>query len=813
MPNPPVSAPDTTQHRNARWISYATLALMGSLMVFGFYLVWRSPTWDQFVILGIFLGLGLASLVNVWFNRRGQPDTGMLFYLWANFAAYPAVALIVSDVGLLLAAVCIIFTSVIASLTVSRTHVTRLTIGSLVVGVGVLLLDFYAPMPWRTAVPRPEIMYGFVAAMAVVYFAFMATQLRTFTLRGKMILAFIGTTLVSVGMVVAISSWMNQQALQQTANRALQAAANQMASQLDEYLQTNTSAIWADAQSPDLAEYLTTPQPTPELKRKVNDILSAFSQRNLAQTSSFGLFDTRGIDLIDTSTADTGQDKSNRDYFRIVMQTGRPYASAVEISQATGRPSVFFAAPVRDRAGKTVGILRARFEATVLQNTVTAGYGLAGSDSFLILLDENHIRLADGLVPEDVFKAVTPLSPERVVELQAAFRLPQGSSEELSTNLPAFEQALSLADQQPLFETPLPTLKGTATGAVHRLINQPWYVVAFQPQATLLAPAQTQFRLLITLSLLIASLAAGTALLLAQLLTAPITNLTGVAAQIAAGDLHARARVDSTDEIGALATNFNSMTDQLQALIGSLEQRVAERTRAVETSAEVSRRLSTITNPQQLVLAVVDEIQQAFGYYHAHIYLFDEGRQNLVLAGGTGDAGRILLSQGHKLPKGKGLVGRSAETNAVVLVSDTTADPGWLPNPLLPETECEVAVPLAVGDRVLGVLDVQQNVVDGLKPADAQLLEAIGRQVAVALQNARAYTQTQQVARREALVIQIGNKIQEAATVEEVLQIAAAELGTALQASRASVQLDAPAANTLASARPTPIKTNGGSSK
>jgi putative methionine-R-sulfoxide reductase with GAF domain len=790
MPNASVLALYTPQQRNARWIGSVTLGMMGLLTLFGLYLVWRSPTWDQFLILGIFVGLGLASLLNVWLNRRGRPDAGMLFYLWVNFMAYPAVALIVSDVGLLLAAVCVVFTSGIASLTVSRANVTRVTIGSLVVGVGVLLLDFYVPMPWRTPVPRPEFMYAFVAVMAVVYFAYMTRQLRTFTLRGKLILAFIGVSLASVGTVAAVSGWLNQQALQAAANNSLQGAASQTATRLDDFFRTNTTGIWADAQSPALAEYLTTLNPTPDLELKVKNTLAAFGQRNMALTSSYAILNVRGLDVQDTYPADLGQAKADRGYFRMVMQTGRPYASAMEISQSTNRPSLFFAAPVHDRAGKIVGVLRVRFDASVLQDMITSAYGLAGRDSFAVLLDENYIRLADGQSPGDIFKAVMPLSAARVAELQAAYRLPARPIEDLATRVPAFERGLALADQQPIFAAPLASLKGAiATGAVHQLTTQPWYVVVFQPQATFLAPAQAQLHLLIILTILIAGLAAGAALIFAQLLTAPISRLASVAARISAGDLNARARVDSADEIGALASNFNSMTSQLHDIIATLERRVAERTKAVETSAEVSRRLSTITNPQQLVLAVVDEIKQAFGYYHAHIYLFDGSRQNLVLAGGTGEAGRTLLSQGHKILKGKGLVGRAAETNAIVLVSDTYSDPGWLPNPLLPETKSEVAVPLAVGHRVLGVLDVQHNLMNGLTPADAQLLEAIGRQVAIALQNARSYTQTQQVARREALVNLIGNKIQSAVTVEEVLQIAASELGTALRASRASVQL------------------------
>ena len=272
----------------------------------------------------------------------------------------------------------------------------------------------------------------------------------------------------------------------------------------------------------------------------------------------------------------------------------------------------------------------------------------------------------------------------------------------------------------------------------------------------------------------------GVAWYLGGYISEPIERLTGVASQAADGDLSQRIEIPDRDEITILAQAFTTMITQLQELVTSLEQRIAERTRALETSTAVGRRLSTILDQRELVREVVEQVQTAFGYYHAHIYLLDEKKENLVMAGGTGEAGRTMLASGHSVPVGRGLVGRAGNTNLPILVADVSQAEGWLPNPLLPDTKAEVAIPIAAGETVLGVLDVQDNEVGGLTEVDVDLLQSIANQVASALQNARAYQLTQQQVAREALITNINQQIQSTTKVEEALQVAVRELGRAL---------------------------------
>lgn len=214
-----------------------------------------------------------------------------------------------------------------------------------------------------------------------------------------------------------------------------------------------------------------------------------------------------------------------------------------------------------------------------------------------------------------------------------------------------------------------------------------------------------------------------------------------------------------------------------------------QRAKIIEASNEINRRLASILDPKQLVDEVINQIRELFHYNYVQLYLIDEAGENLVVAGGTGEAGQLLFSRGHHIPLGKGLVGQAAATNVYVLVDDVSEIGTWISNPLLPNTKTELAVPISVGDTVLGVLDVQHDDEGALTAEDVALLQSVATAVAIALQNARLYEQAHKQAENEAIVNQINQQILGATNIEHILQVAATELGRALKAKNTMVQL------------------------
>jgi len=239
--------------------------------------------------------------------------------------------------------------------------------------------------------------------------------------------------------------------------------------------------------------------------------------------------------------------------------------------------------------------------------------------------------------------------------------------------------------------------------------------------------------------------------LLGRRIALPIVQLTTTATAIAAGDLEQSIpAVKRNDEIGVLAQAFGSMAEQLGGLISDLEQRVGERTRDLERrtiqleAAEVAREATSIRDVDRLLDEMARLISDRFGFYHAGVFLVDDAREYAVLQAASSEGGHRMLERGHKLAVGKvGMVGYVTGTGEPRIAPDVGEDAVHFVNPDLPETRSEMALPLRVRGEVIGALDVQSTEPDAFSDDDVSTLQTVADQLAVAIDNARLFEQTQ----------------------------------------------------------------------
>jgi signal transduction histidine kinase len=261
----------------------------------------------------------------------------------------------------------------------------------------------------------------------------------------------------------------------------------------------------------------------------------------------------------------------------------------------------------------------------------------------------------------------------------------------------------------------------------------------------------------LVIALAAVSLAVAASLSMTRSIADPIVDLADTATQISRGALDRTADVERQDEIGALAQAFNSMTAQLRDLINSLENRVEERTRALQkanraleqralqlqTSAQVGREITSVLDIDVLLPQVVETIREAFGYYHVQIFLVDRDANELVLRAGSGNKG----PEHQRLDIGLASINaKAAQTGEAVLANDVLRDPGFLPDSQLPETRSELVIPLQLGNQVIGTLDVHSRQVGAFTEEDVEAIQSLGDQIVVAIENAHLYDQSRELA-------------------------------------------------------------------
>lgn len=493
--------------------------------------------------------------------------------------------------------------------------------------------------------------------------------------------------------------------------------------------------------------------------RKLRDVFPYF--REILITDSYGT-------LVAASDVTANYFQANEAWWKGAWNDGEGQvwiADEIIKDASTGQLSLQIAVPIVI-GNSTVGVLRANVDESLIKNDML-DVVIGESGRLLIADNHSHIQVAAHDNDRSVAIPVEFITGEKVA----------GEFNTLDIN------GVSTAVETQIIST---------NGDYPAIDNLNWSVVILQNESELFSPITNTLNAVLLPIVILAIIVVVVGFLVARTLVRPVALLADAAQHIAREkDWSTRVNVDSDDEFGELGRAFNTMTQEIDTLVSSLEQRVAERTKDIQTVIDVTNQIATILDVSRLLQDVVDLTKERFNLYHAHIYILDDDAQSLTLTAGAGHVGRQMVSEHRTIDANnkQSIVAGAARNRRGSIVNDVTSSPNFLAHPLLPDTKSELAVPLIARGRVLGVLDVQGDTAGQFTEETLGVLEILASQIATAISNASLFEIADRTSRHELALSTIDRRLQQATDVDEMLQIVVRELGKALRVQHTAIEL------------------------
>jgi GAF domain-containing protein/HAMP domain-containing protein len=546
------------------------------------------------------------------------------------------------------------------------------------------------------------------------------------SLMARLVIYFLLLSVVVMGLVGYITFIRAREALKQSAFNKLSAIATLKEGELNRWIDDQRQDLLFISQLPevrDQVEILLSHEPTePEYQGAYASLSKSLlfivaTKPDLQEI--FILTDVGGKIVVSTDKAHEGEYRVTSSFFT----RGRlgTFVQNVYPLPETGKPTMTVATPLSGSTGQPLGVLAAHLDLENMDSIILERTGL-GASGETYLVDKFNVFVSEAHFGRQEF--------------------PRGVHTE------GIDAALQGIDGSGLYLN----YEGAPVIGVYRwLDDRELALLAETYQAGAFAPARRLAGTIFLIGLASTGVLAVGVYLLARQITRPILAIADVATQVASGDLTQMAPVLTEDEVGVLARAFNRMTGQLRELVTSLEQRVADRTRELErrathlqAAADVGHAAVSVHSLDELLLQVTHLISERFGFYHIGIFLLDESGEYALLRAAEGAGGQQMLARGHKLKVGEqGIVGYVTATGKARIALDVGQDAVHFKNPFLPNTRSEMALPLIVGGRVLGALDVQSTEEAAFTQEDIAVLQVLADQVAIAIHNAQLFEELQ----------------------------------------------------------------------
>jgi signal transduction histidine kinase/DNA-binding NarL/FixJ family response regulator/HAMP domain-containing protein len=398
-----------------------------------------------------------------------------------------------------------------------------------------------------------------------------------------------------------------------------------------------------------------------------------------------------------------------------------------------GKPVVFFAAPIYSK-NNLIGVLVLELPIDTLNKLLNLREGLGKTGETYIVGNDLLFR-SDSRFLKLLHVDQTILNSAIQVNTEASRSALQDQTDTRIIN--GYRGVLVLSAWKPLNLQP-PSAENP-NGVIWALIVEKEISEVEEPARTLLASISV-------LSLLVSLGAFGFSYLLSSQISNPLRQLTETAERITSGQLDQQVNIATQGEVGILAQSFNKMTGQLRTLIDSLEERVNARTRDLQIASDVSKQITTMLDIDKLLQQVVMLTASSFDFYVVFVYLIDDVRQLLVSAAGADATGQIVSKENHRdipVEADPSLVALTARTRKTTLVNDVQETPAHLFHPSFPDTRSELAIPMMLGRRLLGIFDLQSEQPNRFGPEELSVLKTLAEQIAIAVRNAQLFANVQ----------------------------------------------------------------------
>ncbi len=399
-------------------------------------------------------------------------------------------------------------------------------------------------------------------------------SVRDWRIGSKMIAAFLLVSLVPTILITLIGVTLARESLVEQGDTNLRANAAHTSSAVDQYLNAHLEDVVQISLAQEVSAFTSDPRDAAYGRLALNTLKAASSKTDY---DSVAIIDSSGTIVLSSAERDIKTNVQFRPGFVEALK-GISSVSPPSISVITGRPAIFFSAPVRDAGGTIVGVVQSRLGLHGIWGLVEKDQDVAGPGTVGLLLDEYGIRVAhsssrvsrEKMENSLLFRPVAALSADAVSALTAEKRFANTAPETLPVRpLPEVAALLETSSAR-TFDSAADESAERHRAVIVPLETKPWHYVVMAPLPTFTNAANTFARFALTVAIVVGALSAIGALLFARAITDPIVQLTRVAERISLGHLDAKIDVERNDEIGELARAVRRMQASLQAAIERL---------------------------------------------------------------------------------------------------------------------------------------------------------------------------------------------------------------------------------------------------